>query len=523
MEGLQIAVLIGVLLIIGGGLAARTRVPTALVLLVLGIAFGFVPALGEITLPPEVVLLLFLSALLYWESITTSPREIRRNLRAIVLLAVPLVLATVAVVAVLTIGLGLPVSVAIALGAIVGPTDATAVASVAGRLPRRTSTVLRAESLINDGTALTVYAIAVEAVTDGVEIDLGAGVLRFLAAYGGGIAIGLVVAVLAVGARRVVQGNPVLENTVGILTPLAAYLPAEEFHVSGVLAVVTAGLVITRSAPRLVSARTRSQALGFWQVTTWILNGSLFLLIGLEAHTALEGLGTDPLRVLGLALATAGAVIGVRIAWLAVVPFLIGAVDRRPTQYLRVPLRQRSVIAWAGFRGAVSLAAALALPENFPRRAELVTVTLVVILVTLLVQGLTLPAVVRWARLPTDPTEADEQRRADEVVLRAGLAEIPSAADRLGVPDDVRDRVLTEYRDRAQRTRADETAKSESASGSAYVPGNETALLLSVIAAKREAVVALRDAGEINDTVLRRSQQRLDIEELRLGDIDSEP
>lgn len=521
MEGLQVAVMIGVLLIVGGALAARTRVPTALVLLVLGIAFGFVPALGEITLPPEVVLLLFLPSLLYWESITTSPREIRRNLRAVVLLAVPLVLATVAVVAVLAAGLGLPVGVAITLGAIVGPTDATAVASVAGRLPRRTSTVLRAESLINDGTALTVYAIAVEAVSDGVDIDLGAGILRFLAAYGGGLAIGLGIAVLAVGVRRIVQGTPVLENTVGVLTPLAAYLPAEELHVSGVLAVVTAGLVITRFAPRLVSARTRSQAWGFWQITTWILNGALFLLIGLQAHTALERLGTDPLRVLGLGLGTAGAVIGVRLAWLAVVPLLIGAVDRRPAQYLRVPLRQRSVIAWAGFRGAVSLAAALALPEDFPRRVDLVTVTLVVILVTLLVQGLTLPGLVRWARLPADPTEVDEQRRADDVAFRAGLAEIPVAADRLRVPDHVRDRVLTEHRDRAERAHADEPA--ESKSGPASAPGTETALLLAVIAAKREAVVALRDTGEIDDTVLRRSQQRLDIEELRLGDLDNEP
>lgn len=522
MEGLRTAVLIGVLLLVGGALAARTRIPTALVLLVLGIVFGFVPALGEIALPPEVVLLLFLPALLYWESITTSPREIRRNLRAISLLAVPLVFATVAAVAWLGVGFGLPLTVAIALGAIVGPTDATAVASVAGRLPRRTSTVLRAESLINDGTALTVYAVAVAAVSSGVEIDMGAGAVRFLAAYGGGVAIGLVTAILAVGVRRVVQGSPVLENTVGVVTPLAAYLPAEELHVSGVLAVVTAGLVITRFAPRLVSARTRAQALGFWQVTTWILNGALFLLIGFQAHTALEGLGADPLRVLGLAFGTAGAVIGVRLVWLASVPYLLRAVDRRPSQRVRwVPIRQRSVIAWAGFRGAVSLAAALALPEDFPVRDDLITVTLVVILITLLVQGLTLPAVVRWAHLPEDPTEADEERCAERAALRAGLAAIPPAADRLGVPDDVRDRVLAEYRARAERTRADETE--ESGSSSAFVRGSESALRRAMIAAKREAVVGLRDTGEIDDTVLRRVQHRLDIEELRLSDVEVEP
>lgn len=250
MEGLQTAVLIGGLLIAGGALALRARTSTSLVLLVLGAAGGFVPALGGIALPPGVVLLLFLPPLLYWESITASVREIRRNLGAISLLAVPLVLATVAVVALLGVWFGLPPVVAVTLGAVVGPTDATAVASVAGRLPRRASTVLRAESLINDGTALTVYAVAVAAVPSNGRIDPGAGAARFLAAYGGGIAIGSMTAVFAVGARRVVQGSPVLENTVGVVTPLAAYLPAEELHVSGVLAVVTAGLVITPFAPR---------------------------------------------------------------------------------------------------------------------------------------------------------------------------------------------------------------------------------------------------------------------------------
>src|SRR3712207_1474521 len=205
-------VVLGVALVVCGALARRYPIAPAILLVLVGVLVGFVPHLRHAQLPPEVVLLLFLPALLYWESIATSLREIRRNLRAVLLLGVPLVLTTVAAVAVLGAGFGLPLEVAIALGAIVGPTDATAVASVAGRLPRRTSTVLRAESLINDGTALTVYAVAVAAVSSGVEIDMGAGALRFLAAYGGGVAIGLVIAILAVGVRRVVQGSPLLEN-----------------------------------------------------------------------------------------------------------------------------------------------------------------------------------------------------------------------------------------------------------------------------------------------------------------------
>ncbi len=518
MIGLQLAVLLGVLLLAGGLLAVRLKVPAPLVLLVLGVAVGFVPAFGDVELPPDIVLLLFLPALLYWESINTSAREIRRNIRVILLSAIPLVLVTVAAVAVLGLGAGLPLAVAITLGAIVGPTDATAVGAVAGPLPRRTSITLRAESLINDGTALTVYAVAIAAVESGRPLDPGAGSLRFLAAYAGGILIGVAIAFLVRAVRRVVRGNPLLENTVSLLTPFAAYLPAEQLEVSGVLAVVTAGLVLSRFAPRLVSAQTRTQVTGFWTITTWVLNGSLFLLVGFQAHAALEGLGGSPLRVLGLALSTTLAVIGVRVLWVATMPYVIRALDRRPVQRtLRVPIRQRTVSMWAGFRGAVSLAAALALPPEFPFRNELVAVTLVVILVTLLVQGLTLPAVVRWARLPADPTEADEERRASRAAVEAGIQIIPEAAERLGTSNDIRDRVLQEARDHL-----DELDASPTEQVGTWSLGEEGRLRRAVIDAKREAVVRLRDAGEIDDTVLRRFQQRLDVEELRLLDVRAE-
>jgi CPA1 family monovalent cation:H+ antiporter len=347
-------------------------------------------------------------------------------------------------------------------------------------------------------------------------LDLGMGALRFLASYAGGIVIGVAVALLVRVTRRVVRGHPPLENTVSLLTPFLAYLPAEELGVSGVLAVVTAGLVLSRFAPRLVSAQTRTQATGFWTITTWVLNGSLFLLVGFQAHAALEGLGDDPSTVLGLALGTTVAVIGVRVLWVAFTPYLIRAIDRRPVQRtMRVPIRQRTVSMWAGFRGAVSLAAALALPGDFPFRDELVAVTLVVILATLLVQGLTLPAVVRWARLPPDPTELDEELRASRAATEAGLRVIPEAAARLGTPDAVRDRVLQETRDHLDR----QLDPAQVEQRGAWTLGEEGLLRRAVLDAKREAVVRLRDAGEIDDTVLRRLQRRLDVEELRLQDL----
>src|SRR6187402_1398929 len=197
MEGLEIATLIGVALFVGGVIAWRTRLPAPLVLLALGIVLGYVPALGRVSLPPDVVLYLFLPALLYWESINTSVREVRRNVRVVVLSAIPLVILTAGAVALLGNAAALAWPVAIALGAIVAPTDATAVGPVTARLPRRFRTTLRAESLINDGTALTIYAIAVTAIGGQRDIDLGDGALRFVVAYVGGIVVGIAASFIA--------------------------------------------------------------------------------------------------------------------------------------------------------------------------------------------------------------------------------------------------------------------------------------------------------------------------------------
>jgi Na+/H+ antiporter len=516
MSGLEVAVLIGVLLVVGGSAAARLHLPAPLVLLGLGLGLGFVPALRSVELPPDVVLLLFLPALLYWECLNLSGREIRRNLRTVLLNAIPLVLVTVAAVAALSHAAALPWAVAITVGAVVAPTDATAVTAVAGPLPRRTRTVLRAESLINDGTALAVYAIAVAAVSAAQPLRWWGGALSLLLAYGGGIVIGVVIAVMALLARRLVRGTPVLENTVSVLTPFAAYLPAQLVHASGVIAVVTCGLVISQAGPRTISAETRTQGWSFWQLTSWILNGTLFLLVGFEAHRAVEGIAGDLSRVVRLGVLTTVVVIGVRIIWITTVPYLIRAVDRRAAQRARrVPLRQRAVTGWAGFRGAVSLSAALALPVGpggFADRDMLVAVTLIVVLATLLIQGLTLPAVVRWARLPPDPTERDEERLAERTALDAGLAAIPSATRQLQVPVEVAQRVEREYHALKQRfIEAPESRPAIAAQDAEY------GLRRAIIAAKRQAIIGLRDSDDIDDIVLRRFQTRLDIEDLRLN------
>ena len=510
MNGLLLAALLGVALLVGGVVSQRTRLPEPLVLLVLGIAIGYLPPFGAIRLAPEVVLTLFLPALLYWESIKTSTREARRNARVILLSAIPLVILTAALVAGVGHLAGLGWAVAITLGAVVAPTDATAISPTVRGLPRRVRTVLQTESLINDGTALTIYAIATAAVGAHREIDFGFGTLLFLGAYAGGIAIGVAVAYVVRAARRLVRGTPLLENTVSVLTPFLAYLPAERLHVSGVVAVVTCGLISTHFGPRAISVQARVQAQGFWELASSLVNGALFLLVGLQANQILQRLDGETPRVLGLGLVIALVVVVARIAWVNTVPYLIRALDRRPVQRtMRVNARQRQVSGWAGMRGAVSLAAALALGEEFPQYSELLAITLVVIVFTLAVQGLTMPLVVRFARMPLDRSEQEEEALAQRTMSDTAGAALEPLIERLQIDEAAADTVRRQYEE-IHRTGGGWASLGQ---------GSEGDLRRALIGKKRESVIRLRDRGEIDDTVLRRMQDRLDIEELRLSPV----
>ncbi|MDI5965413.1 Na+/H+ antiporter [Streptantibioticus silvisoli] len=524
MEGLVLIVVIGATILAGGAIAGRLRIAEPLLLLVLGAALGFAPRLSGVVLPPDVVLLLFLPALLYWESLNISLREIRSNLRAISFLAVGLVFATSFVVALIGEAFGLSWPVALVLGAVLAPTDATAVASVVGRLPRRTLTILRTESLINDGTALVLYSIAVADAVSGSPIRPGSAALRFVLSYGVGAAIGLAVGFAAVGVRRLLRGDRLLNSTLSALTPYVAYLPAFAAGVSGVVAVVTCGVTLSQLGPKVITASMRAQSFGFWQLTTYLLNGALFVLIGLELHHVAGGLGSGWARTVGLGLLCAAAVIGVRLAWNNTTPYLIRMLDRRPSQRLRRQgFRERLPLGWAGFRGAISLAAALALPVRaadgriIEGRSVVIAVTFTVILVTLVVQGLTMPAVVRWADLPRDPRELDEELLAEQATLESVLEALPGTAARIGSPDSAVEALRGAYErmlgrihreeGSPQLARRDETAFDQ-----------ESALRLALLPVKREALFALRDQGLIDDVVLRRVQARLDLDELRLSD-----
>jgi Na+/H+ antiporter len=316
-----------------------------------------------------------------------------------------------------------------------------------------------------------------------------------------------------------------------VLTPFLAYLPAELLHASGVVAVVVAGLTLSQAGPQVIGARTRVQARAFWRLTSFLLNGALFVLVGLQLHVVVEGRPVGDLVDGTVAAVLVGVVvIGTRLLWSNVMPYVIRALDRRPAQRLRrVGFRQRQPLAWAGFRGAVSLAAALAIPledadgEPLAGRDLVLLVTFGVIVLTLVAQGLTLPAVVRWARLPEDPGEISERGLAEETATRAALEAMDVRAAELGVPDDVVTRLRAQYdehlRELALRQAVLDGAAEDEDRDALEALTAERALRLALLAEKRRAVHELRHDHTIDDLVLLRVQAQLDAEEVRLSGV----
>src|SRR3954469_24129474 len=374
----QVEVILVALLIAVVVLSATARsldIPYPIVLVLGGALMGLIPGLPPVRLNPNLVLLIFLPPLLYAGAFFANLREMRRDLRVISLLSIGLVLATMVVVAVVAHAFidDLSWPAAFTLGAIVGPTDPVAATEIARRLgvPRRMISVLEGESLLNDASALVAYRIAVKAATSAVAFSLLDASWEFLWKATGGIAIGLIVALIITEIRRRLD-DPLLENTIGLMSPYAAYVPAEQAQVSAVLAAVTVGIYVGWQAPKIASPRTRLMGFGMWELLQFILNAFLFVLIGLQLPQILEGLqGESPATLLGYGAAVSAAVIGTRLVWGQTAVFVVRALDRREGQRARRSSWQlRTVNAWTGMRGAVSLAAALALPIDppFPHR-----------------------------------------------------------------------------------------------------------------------------------------------------------
>lgn len=525
MFGLVIVVALVSTVIVGTVLGRRYRVGPPVLLIVLGALLGLIPQFGGVRINGEIVLLLFLPAILYWESMNTSFREIRANLRVIVFLSVALVIATAVAVSWTARALGMESHAAAVLGAVLSPTDAAAVAGLAKQLPRRALTVLRAESIINDGTALVLFVVTVQVAIGGAAIGPVDLVVRFIGSYLGGIATGLLVGGLVTLLRRGIDA-PLEEGALSLVTPFAAFLLAQSIHCSGVVAVMVSALVLVYSGPVVIRARSRLQAYAFWDIATFLINGSLWVFVGIQIPGALRGISNieGGLRhATFIALAITGVIIVSRVFWGECTTVLIRVIDRREAQRARrVSWRQRLVTAWAGFRGAVSLAAALAVPLTtlsgapFPDRNLIIFVVTVVILVTVLIQGSTLPAVVRWARMPEDVAHADELQLARSVGAQTALDALPAVASELGVGPKLLSRLQKEYEEHAAVVSAndDDSVTNDLVKRSDLV----RRVRLGVIEHQRRAVTALRNQNLIDDIVLRELQAELDLAEVQLLD-----
>jgi len=499
-------------------LARVVRVPYPILLVLGGLVLGFVPGMPAVELPPELVLVAFLPPLLYWAGFFSSPRDLRADARAISMLAVGLVLATMVAVAVTAHAMvdAMTWPAAFALGAIVSPTDPLAASAIGRRLgvPRRLLTVLEGESLVNDATALVAYRVAVAAAVSGSFVAWQAG-LRFVVTAAGGVVVGLLAGWLVAELRRRLD-DPVVEIVISVVTGYAAYLPAELLGVSGVLAAVTAGLYVGWRAPELASASTRLLGFSFWEVLVYLANAVLFILVGLQLRPILEDLdGTAVAVLVGQGVLVSAMVVAVRLGWAFSVPYLVRLVDRRPSQRMRrVGAKDRLMLGWSGMRGAVSLAAALALPLDFPMRNLILFLTFAVIFATLVVQGLTLPALIRRLRFDQDDAEEREELKARLAATYAALERLDELAGADWTRDDTVERLHAMYEFRRQRLKERggylENGGAEDRS-LAY-----QRLLRELLQAQRQAIVQLRNQGRISNDVMHRIERELDLEDTRL-------
>ncbi len=497
--------------------AQRIGVPYPTLFVLGGLVLAFVPGMEQIGLEPELVLLLFLPPLLFSAAVETPIRELRTNLAPLLRLSIGLVVFTMTIVAVVAYyaipGLGWPA--AFALGAIVAPTDALAATSVFRRLgaPRIVRTLVEGEALLNDATALVAYRVAVVAVVSGTFV-LTDSLASFVVATVGGVAIGAVMGRVAGEILRRLDDPPV-EVVISLVIPFAAYLPAEQLGLSGVLAAVAAGLVIGSRLGKILTPYSRVLWLTTWKMVAFVLNGFVFVLIGLELPGVVEGLaGRSPAAIIGLGALVAGVVIVTRLVWVFVASYL----PRSPRQIVarrdpRLATRLTLVVGWAGLRGAVSLAAALALPADFPERNLILLVTFAVILATLVGQGLTLPAVLRWADWDGVEFDGDELTVARSVAYQAGLDEVERARPSWPGHQPLLDRLESSLRDRSQHLATEDPAETEERRQERV---EHEEIQRGVISAQRTAVIELRDSGEINDQTLRTIERELDLEELRM-------
>jgi Na+/H+ antiporter len=519
----QILVFLLVVQAIVAVISARLKIPSAILLVLTGAILAVVPGLPAVELDPELVLLLVLPPILYTSAVAMSWSEFRFNLRPITLLAFGcVVFTTLAVAAAAHWLLGLAWPVSFVLGAIVSPPDAVAPLAVARRLqvPRRILVVLEGEGLVNDATALILYRFAVAAVSIGV-FSLGEAAGLFTVIVAGEILWGIGVGWLMLRLRRWV-GNPPIEIMLSVLTPFLAYWPPEYLGGSGVLATVTAGLYISWNGPRLISAATRLQGVFFWNFFIYLIEGMVFLITGLQAHTLLSRIGHYPLSELLISAAIISiVVIGSRFVWMypaAYLPrWLFPSIRRKDPS---PPWQWPFALAFTGVRGIVSLAAALAIPfatasgQPFPDRDLILFLTFCVILITLVGQGLLLPPVIRALGLAHAGHSERRDNRVQEQQARrsaieAVIAQLEQLASERGLSEKIVEPLRLRYRDRLRRNKH----QSDGDDDHRKLTEVQDEIELLLIAAERQQINELFRDGKLKDEARRRIERELDLRE----------
>jgi CPA1 family monovalent cation:H+ antiporter len=500
--------------------AERIRFSAPLLLMLVGIAASYLPGITVPRLTPEIVLFGFLPPLLYAAAIRTSVIDFRANKRPIGYLSVVLVVVTALGVGLVTwLILPVPFAVAFALGAVVAPPDAVAATSIARRvgMPRRMVTILEGESLVNDATAITCLRLAIAAIAGAVGIaDATVG---FLIAAGGGAVVGIAVAGLAILVRKRIR-QPVFDTAVSMMLPFAAYLPAEaihyhEFHGSGVIAVVAAGLVLGHKSAVIQSAQSRVSERVNWATIRFLLENTVFLLIGLQVSGIATELANSPLsaaRIAGFCAAVLAAVIVLRLVWVTMARSFLFRRDTDVGDH--TPRWSHSlVVGWAGMRGVVTLAAALLIPPDVEYRETLIFAAMVVTAGTLLLQGLTLPALVRALHL-RGPDPRSDALQAATVLQTASNAAIDEL-DRIRQPSDT-DEALSLVRSRIA-ARPDAMWEKLGRRDGTETPAEEyRRLRLATLAIEREQVLQIRSSGTVDHDVIEEVLAALDVEESML-------
>jgi Na+/H+ antiporter len=516
LDMMTTAIVVTLIAIIGlVALANRIGVAYPIVLVLGGIGLGFIPHMPVVPLDPNWVLVIFLPPLLYWESVTAPTSEFRAGAWWIFQLAFGLVIITtfaVAVVAHLIVP-GMSWGVAFVLGAIVSSTDEVAFIAIADKLnvPRHVIGTIEGESLVNDATSLILYAVGITAVVGGsFSLAHAAGALALSVVEA--VVLGLAAGGLAVLSWKVIK-DTTLQGAISVVVPFIAYLPAYYLGASGVLATVVAGIFVSRFQPTVLLPRAREIVMGFWVTVVFLLNAFIFVVVGMDFHTILADLHEHftPLQLTGYALAVAGTCVVVRLVWVYAQGLL--PITNEPEHEDGKPdWGHVTILGWTGMRGGVSLAAALAIPLEtsagaFPHRDLLIFITFVVLLVTLVGQGGSLPYLIRWLGVKNDGADEQEERTALATTAHVALQYI----DRLAKDGSVDPALLQVLRGRFA-ARWDEFGGDAHNEKAARLTASYREIQCTLLEVQRKELVRLREVGTIDNTVMRRLQRVLDLQ-----------